>query len=214
MSDRRPGPTGDAPSGPMGDVQDKALPKTAGVTKKREDVEQPPPIDWSRFEGLDMPNYTQTPDAIFDWVMAYLTGAELKILLYIIRRTFGFKKAEDAISIDQLCNGIITRDGRRLDLGTGLKRPTVLEGVRALREKKLIITRQQTDIDTGSRPTLYSLNLRQERVSQAILGNLPRAGPSIPRGVLGHTPGYGRAAAGGLSQQTPGVCPAIPTTDS
>ena len=184
------------------------------MTKKREDVEQRPPIDWSRCEGLDTPNYTQTPDAIFDWVMAYLTGAELKILLYIVRRTFGFKKAEDAISIDQLCNGIITRDGRRLDLGTGLKRPTVLEGVRTLREKKLIITRQQTDSDTGSRPTLYSLNLRQEGVFPAILGNLPGADPRIPGGLPQHTPGSGGADPGDLAGQPRGVCPARPTTDS
>ena len=220
MSDRRPGPTGDAPPGSMGAVQDGALPRSAGVTKKREDVEQRPPIDWSRCAGLDTPNYTQTPDAIFDWVMAYLTGAELKILLYIVRRTFGFKKAEDAISIDQLCNGIITCDGRSLDLGaglklgTGLKRPTVLEDVSTLREKKQIITRQQTDNDTGSRPTLYSLNLSEEGVFPAILGNSPGADPRIPGGLPQHTPGSGGADPGGLAGQPRGVCPARPTTDS
>jgi hypothetical protein len=119
-----------------------------------------PEVDWSRFEGIAAPAYTQTPDEVFDWIMAYLKGAELKVLLYIVRRTFGFKKAADAISIDQLCNGIVRRDGRRLDLGTGLKRPTVLTALRSLREKNLIVSLQQYDAASGSRPTVYALNMR------------------------------------------------------
>ncbi len=119
-----------------------------------------PEVDWSRFEGIAAPAYTQTPDEVFDWIMAYLKGAELKVLLYIVRRTFGFKKAADAISIDQLCNGIVRRDGRRLDLGTGLKRPTVLTALRSLREKNLIVSLQQYDAASGSRPTVYAQNMR------------------------------------------------------
>ncbi len=118
-----------------------------------------PEVDWSRFAGIAAPAYTQTPDEVFDWIMAYLKGAELKVLLYIVRRTFGFKKAADAISIDQLCNGIVRRDGRRLDLGTGLKRPTVLTALRSLREKNLIVALQQYDAASGSRPTVYALNM-------------------------------------------------------
>jgi hypothetical protein len=44
-----------------------------------------------RFKGFLSPRYTQVPDELFDELMAYLSGAELKVLLYIIRRTFGFK---------------------------------------------------------------------------------------------------------------------------
>jgi hypothetical protein len=59
-----------------------------------------------RFKGFISPRYTQVPDALFDELMAYLSGAELKVLLYIIRRTFGFKKESDNISLRQICNGI------------------------------------------------------------------------------------------------------------
>jgi hypothetical protein len=45
-----------------------------------------------RFPGFLKPNYTQVPDVILDELMANLTGAELKVLLYIVRRTFGFQK--------------------------------------------------------------------------------------------------------------------------
>src|SRR5215831_6575531 len=61
-----------------------------------------------------------------DDLMSHLSGAELKVLLYIIRRTFGFKKDADNISLSQLLNGIVTRDGRRMDYGVGLSKPTLL----------------------------------------------------------------------------------------
>jgi hypothetical protein len=78
-----------------------------------------------RFKGFISPRYTQVPDALFDDLMAYLSGAELKVLLYIIRRTFGFKKDSDYISLRQLCHGIKTKAGEVLDKGTGLSLSTV-----------------------------------------------------------------------------------------
>jgi hypothetical protein len=156
---------------------------------KRNDTESTLPlVDWSRFGGLDAPAYTQVPDDLVDWVMAYLTGAELKVLLYIVRRTFGFKKAADAISIEQLCNGIVTHDGRCLDLGTAMKRSTVLEALRSLRQKNLILARPQADTLTGSRPTVYALNLRAQ-------------GPSLE-------PNDRQMA--GMAERTPPLCQGIP----
>ena len=131
-----------------------------------------PAIDWSQFEGLVAPTYTQTPDAIFDWIAPFIGCTELRVLLYITRRTFGFKKQTDAISVDQMCNGIVTRDGRRLDFGTQLKRATVLAAVKGLREKNLILIRQQSDDDGGSRPTLYSLNITLDP-REALTGGIP-----------------------------------------
>ncbi len=184
---------------------------------KKQDNNGLPEIDWSRFEGISAPTYTQTPDAVFDWIMPYLTGAELKVLLYIIRRTFGFKKEADAISIEQLCNGIVTRDGRRLDLGTGLKRATVLEALRSLREKNLIVAQQQRDPLTGSKPTVYSLNLRQDH-PQGVYSSIPRsteehtptstqAHPGIQRDVPRSVDDHDR----GVRQEGPnGYAPAYP----
>jgi len=56
------------------------------------------------FQGFRSPNYTQVPDELFDELMSTLSGAELKVLLYIIRRTFGFKKGSDTISLSQMLN--------------------------------------------------------------------------------------------------------------
>src|SRR5215213_3594469 len=74
------------------------------------------------FDGFASPSYTQVPDELFDVLMPSLPDAELRVLLYIVRRTFGFKRDADAISLSQMVSGIVTRDGRRLDAGTGLSK--------------------------------------------------------------------------------------------
>src|SRR5215216_6536594 len=84
------------------------------------------------FRGFRSPNYTMVPDELFDELLADLSGAELKALLYIVRRTFGFKKDADAISLSQMLRGIRTRDGRVLDRGVGLAKNTLLGALASL----------------------------------------------------------------------------------
>jgi len=43
-----------------------------------------------KFKGYHVPNYTQTPNEVFDKFLSKLSHAELRVLLYIVRRTFGF----------------------------------------------------------------------------------------------------------------------------
>jgi hypothetical protein len=114
----------------------------------------PKPFTFSGFQPL---NSTPVPDAVFDELLTELTGAELKALLYIIRRTFGFKKDSDNISLSQMLNGITTRDGRTLDKGAGLSKPTLLQALRSLQEKQLIETERQRSAEKGDEPTLYRL---------------------------------------------------------
>ncbi len=61
-----------------------------------------------RFKGFAKANTTQTPDDLLDRFLTELTHAELKILLYIIRRTYGFEKDSDHISLKQISEGIVT----------------------------------------------------------------------------------------------------------
>lgn len=118
---------------------------------------QPPP------EGFPSPNYTQVPDLLFDYWLPELSHAELKVLLYIIRRTLGFKKDADNISLKQMVKGITTRDGRVLDRGTGLSEKSVTVAVKSLEEKKLIIAERRSDAHRGDLPTTYGLNIRWQR---------------------------------------------------
>jgi DNA-binding MarR family transcriptional regulator len=110
-----------------------------------------------RFQGVSTPNTTQVPDQYLDELLAELTGAELKVLLYITRRTFGFKKQSDNISLSQLLKGITTKDHRVLDKGTGLTKPTLLKALRSLQEKNIIRTERRRSEGRGDESTAYSL---------------------------------------------------------
>lgn len=112
-----------------------------------------------KFQGFISPRYTQVPDELFDELMAHLSGAELKVLLYIIRRTFGFKKDLDNISLNQICKGITTRDGEVLDRGTGLSQNAVLTALKGLIQKNTITAKKNTSKARGNEPTTYSLNV-------------------------------------------------------
>jgi len=135
-----------------------------------------------RFLGFQSPNYTMVPDELFDDLMVDLSGAELKVLLYIIRRTFGFKKDSDNISLSQMLNGIETREGHNLDRGTGLSKKTLLEALRSLEEKNIITTQRRQSPEKGNEPTAYRLNL---------LASPPGVKTSPPLGEKVHQGGLG-----------------------
>jgi len=111
------------------------------------------------FPGFHAPSYTMVPDELFDDLMADLSGAALKVLLYIVRRTFGFKKQSDDISLTQLCRGITTRDGRALDRGTGLSRSTVILALKELTGKNIIIAARHDNDRHGNEATTYQLRM-------------------------------------------------------
>src|SRR6059058_4358812 len=78
------------------------------------------------FEGFEPSNTTSVPDVLFDVLLSRLNEAQLKVILYIIRRTLGFKKTSDAISLQQFRWGIVTNGDKRLDEGCGLKNYTAI----------------------------------------------------------------------------------------
>jgi hypothetical protein len=115
--------------------------------------------NFTNFAGYAIPNTTQIPDEFLDYHMAFLSGAEVKVMLYIFRRTLGFKRYADNISLNQLLTGIVKRDGTRLDHGTGLSKSTLLNAIKSLVEKRLIIIEQRQSDERGNEPTTYRLNL-------------------------------------------------------
>lgn len=112
------------------------------------------------YPGFASPNYTPVPDEIFDALMPTLSGAELKVLLYICRRTFGFRKESDSISLGQLCSGITTHDGRVLDSGTGLSRSAVVEALKSLAVQGIILATKHSSAQRGNETTTYELHFR------------------------------------------------------
>jgi hypothetical protein len=119
-----------------------------------------------QFEGFSSPNGTIVPDDVFDVLMPRLTDPELRVLLYIIRRTFGFKKSSDNISLRQMVEGIRTRDGRVLDGGTGMSKASVARGLKGLTAKGVIIAVHNSSRERGNEPTTYALRFKNGPLSQ------------------------------------------------
>ncbi len=117
------------------------------------------------FEGWDTPNGTIVPDAFFDEVAPLLPEGELRVLLYIIRRTFGFKKASDDISLKQLVEGIRTQDGRVLDSGAGVAKSSAVRAVKGLIAKGIVRARRNQSKERGYEATTYALRFKSDPLS-------------------------------------------------
>jgi len=96
-----------------------------------------------------IPNTTQVPNIVLDWMMAELSGSEFKTLMFFIRQRYGFLRftGEFRYSIQQIAEGIwreITNEqtGERelvqVCAGTGLNKESVTKAVASLANKRLI----------------------------------------------------------------------------
>ena len=112
------------------------------------------------FPGFSSPNGTIVPDEVFDVLMPNLSDAQFRVLMYIIRRTFGFKKNSDDISLKQMVEGIRTKDGRVLDGGTGLSKSAVAKGAKDLVGMGVIEAIRNRSAERGNEPTTYRLHFR------------------------------------------------------
>lgn len=97
------------------------------------------------------PNYTQTPNDLFDHWLPFLGEIELKVLLVILRKTYGWHQEEDYISISQL------------EKYTGSTATNIGKAVKDLIGKGLVAKRIEGP--KGSQKTFYSLVVQQERAS-------------------------------------------------
>jgi hypothetical protein len=107
------------------------------------------------FGGFRAPHYTQTPDEVFDVLLPVLSGAELKVLLYIIRRTFGWRRDADAISLSQIMSGITRADGTVVDAGTGLAKSTAIAAIKGLGAKGVVEAVRTRSAARGFESTTY-----------------------------------------------------------
>src|ERR1700692_3993662 len=110
------------------------------------------------FIGFQPSNTTPVPDILFDELLPDLSNAELRALLYIIRRTWGFKKDTDAISFNQFLKGITTKDKKVLDRGCGITRRGALsKALKDLEERGCIVSRKGKDPLGDNLTTLYGI---------------------------------------------------------
>ena len=107
-----------------------------------------PDYDFAKFgeRGYGGPRFTQIPDELLDDQMALLGHAELKVILHIMRRTYGWRKTSDDISLKQLAEG------------TGLSRRSVQDAVRTLEEKRLVFVERDLTKAGDSAVNTYRVN--------------------------------------------------------
>lgn len=95
---------------------------------------------------LLIPNTCQVPNVLLDEIMPGLSGSSLKILLAIVRKTYGFQKQSDKISF------------RTLQKLTGLSRDAVNRGIKGL-GSLVTITPGAKGVPTLEGVNKYALNL-------------------------------------------------------
>ncbi len=92
---------------------------------------------------ISAPNFTQTPNILMDDWLPHLSHVELKVLMVIMRKTFGWQKVRDRISLSQL------------EKFTGSLRKAILKAVNDLQDKGLILKKVEGKI--GTQKTYYEL---------------------------------------------------------
>ncbi len=152
-----------------------------------------------RFPGFTGPYYTQVPDVVFDELLPILSGAEIKVLMYIIRRTFGFKKQKDNISLSQMEDGIMTKDGQVLDGGTGLGKSSVTRALTSLEKKNIITRTRRSNAKKGHKATTYTLNIKDSEENNGA--------PTSGNGNKPSRPLSQNGTRGGLSQNETRLVP-------
>ena len=105
-------------------------------------------------ENRLIPNSTQIPNVISDLIESRIAEGEMRCLKYICRRTYGFHKERDRISLSQFVDGLKDKNGKRLDYGTGLSRPSVVEALRNLAGSNII------NVIRTTKGNYYEINLK------------------------------------------------------
>ncbi len=125
-------------------------------------------------------HYTPVPHATLDALLPTLRGSEAKVLLYIQRRTLGFGKTADRISLAQFQHGIVTRDGRQLDGGCGVRdRSTLIAALRTLADRGVITVERRKGAHGGDLPTVYRLVPAAHDLTEEGGSGLPTGGGRV-----------------------------------
>jgi len=151
-----------------------------------------------------LPTTTPTPDELFDVWLQNLSEGELKVLLYIIRRTLGFRKVVDAISYQQFLHGITTREGVVLDRGCLKNSTSLSKALAGLERKGLIKTHKASSEDGDKEVSLYSLFFEGDQLIEdpRALGATPNVVPRYAKRSTPTTPNVVRVLRQTSLQET------------
>lgn len=133
------------------------------------------------FPGFDIPkeNWSKLPHDFINALPLIETIGEMKVILYILRHTWGFQDESKKITVDEFVNGRKLKDRSRMDTGTGLSKSTVVDGLKRA-EAHGFISVEVDDYDGGRIKKIYSLR-GIDSIPQETPKSDPRGIESIPR---------------------------------
>lgn len=102
------------------------------------------------FKGFERPeqNYSKLPHSFIDVLPQIDTMAEMKVVLYLLRHTWGFSEfgKPKKLTTDEFCNGRKKKDQSRMDNGTGLSENSVRSGLeKAIEHGFILVEIDETD---------------------------------------------------------------------
>jgi DNA-binding MarR family transcriptional regulator len=111
------------------------------------------------FAGFAPPteNWSKLPHALIEALPLIETLGEMKVILYVLRHTWGYHDEEKKIATDEFCNGRKRRDGSRIDGGIGMSKPTVIDAIERA-TKHGFIEVEVDERDQGRVKKFYSLS--------------------------------------------------------
>jgi len=119
-------------------------------------------------EDYFLPNFTQAPNYFFDVLLNQLSSTEVHVMCAIIRKTYGWHKAEDKISFSQLTKA------------TGLALSTVQNAIKKLVDKGIVVSK----IVDGIRAYSFIVNKEHTVTSKEFLPDEQQNNSYIPNGGI------------------------------
>src|SRR2546430_4415261 len=114
------------------------------------------------YEGFERPesNFFRMPNDWTDLTAKLTSLAEIKVVEYVLRHTWGYQEFWIAkkITTNEFMNGRKRQDGSRIDSGTGLSNRAVIDGLRLAVEHGLLLE----EVDNRDRARIkkyYSLRM-------------------------------------------------------
>ena len=158
------------------------------------------PYDFSQFRGYRGPRFTPIPDEFLDHQLADLTSAEAKVMLFLFRKTYGYRKSGDRVSFAQLQHGTVSGNGQIIDRGTGLSKATIWRALKGLQRKGLIEVHRQKTRAGDPEVNYYHIREYPESPDGTPFGGSPNGGSSNDDPA---NPGAGSRSSGPADKEAP-----------
>lgn len=140
----------------------------------------------SDFPGFQYPqqNWFKLPNEWTDITAGITSLAELKIVQYILRHTWGYHEYGQVkcITLDEFEHGRKKKDGTRMDRGIGMGRQAIIDGIRRAVDHGFLLV-EIDDSDKGRVKKSYGL-----RMQAGVRNSYARGMTIIPQGSENHTP--------------------------